>query len=93
MLGRVSKILEFGVLHLIVAYRHFEHPFSAALVHPRWLVTPPGEPFTFLVFAIRLAAIADSSSDDNQPHKILSSFSDDSVPIDAVAAYDCTAIS
>jgi hypothetical protein len=77
----------FTLPHLIMAYRHFEHPFPAALMHPRWLVTLHGESFTFPVFAIRLAAITDSSSDDDQPHEIPSSSSDEdnSIPIDVMA--------
>jgi hypothetical protein len=75
--------------HLIVAYRHFDHPFPAAMVHPRWLLTPPGEPFTFPAFTIRLGAITDSSSDEHQPQESPSSSSssdeDDNIPIDAMA--------
>jgi hypothetical protein len=49
--------------------------------------SPDLTPSKFWFFGHMKAAITDSSSDDDHPHKILSSFSDedDSIPIDAVA--------
>jgi hypothetical protein len=73
--------------HLILAYRHFQNTFPAALVHPRWLVAPPDQPFPELELIVRMEAITDSSSDGSDAQEMSSSSSDedDSIPIEDLA--------
>jgi hypothetical protein len=73
--------------HLILAHRQQLNAFPAALIHPRWLMTPPDEPFPRPVFAVRREPITDSSSDAPDAEDSSSSFSDedDVIPIDHLA--------